>query len=239
MNLYAYVKNNPITDVDVDGHVDGPGQEDSRGPNGFDTETRENVNGNCKGSGDCKVADLDKKPPPAPKAQQQNINQAPQYSGQSWQLAFASVQYSQQSSITVNAKATVVPNPESLVGHALFGNGQCYSLGVAFGMPASHLNIHPGAAPDGTTPIGTMIGTFYGHNGDGTYYNNVSGQAHIASFDGFYQTTNSRGVTTTGIRAIDQWPNRPGGVGYSYYPFNSTTGNYEHHGENYRIVLGW
>jgi hypothetical protein len=100
-------------------------------------------------------------------------------------------------------------------------------------MPASHLNIHPGDAPDATTPIGTIIGTFAGKGGT---YNNVSGQAHIAIFDGFYQTTNSRGVTTTGIHMIDQWSSRPS-VGYSDRAYGAA-GNYESNAANYRIVLG-
>jgi len=145
----------------------------------------------------------------------------------------ADVEY--RTTITVNARATVVPNPESLVGHDLFGNGQCYALGVAFGMLTSHFNIHPGDAPDATTPIGTIIGIFADKGGT---YNNVSGQAHIAIFDGFYQTTNSRGVTTTGIHMIDQWSTRPGGVaGHSDRAYGAA-GNYENNAANYRIVLG-
>jgi hypothetical protein len=131
------------------------------------------------------------------------------------------------------ANQIVVPNVEELAGHAPFGSGTCYDLGVAFGMPASTKQISPGPAPDGNTPVGTLVGTFSGNGG--TTYIPKHGLGHIAAFLGFGDRQGVNKQDAKGMWVMDQYAGR-GEVNKSFIPFGGTK-SYNNDANNYRIVV--
>ena len=132
-------------------------------------------------------------------AQQQNINQAPQYIAQSWALATASVQY--QATVTVNAYSGgsyVAGNTDSYLSTSV-GTGQCVPfVQAASGAPRTALWA-PGEQVGPNTPAGTAIASF---SRDGLYHG-ISGTNHAAIL---------QSVAPNGRSAVirDQWMNRDG-----------------------------
>lgn len=105
----------------------------------------------------------------------------------------------------------------------VFRDGNCVALPKAFGAPSTS-QWSPGPAPDGSTPVGTLVATFY--NNGGTTFANQSGLSHVGAWDG----TNGSKITL-----IDQYRGRTF-IDYSYIRYGGTR-NYNSNASNYFIVL--
>jgi len=123
-----------------------------------------------------------------------------------------------------SAAPKVIPNVESYIGEKIKGSGTCVDFPrLTVGTPPTG-TWKKGPKPDGSTPMGTIVATFF--DAGGTKYKSESGKGHVGGWFG---------QSKSGITLVDQYkglseirlsPIRTGG-----------TRNYNANADNYFIVL--